>query len=120
MPRGRGEHAVAVGHHNTRATLAVLIAPGFCGTIPVRPALLTNYFGTRYFGTVNGAMIFVQTLGAFFGPWMVGAVVDATGRYTIGWLACGAITALSVPLMLLVRPPRLLMDTYMRESQPRI
>ncbi len=68
MPRGRGEHAVAVGHHNTRATLAVLIAPGFCGTIPVRPALLTNYFGTRYFGTVNGAMIFVQTLGAFFGP----------------------------------------------------
>ena len=45
----------------------MLIAPGFCGTIPVRPALLTNYFGTRYFGTVNGAMIFVQTLGAFFG-----------------------------------------------------
>jgi nitrate/nitrite transporter NarK len=54
--------------------------------------------GTRYFGTVNGAMTLVQTLGSFFGPLLVGALVDETGSYTIGWLVYAAFAALSVPL----------------------
>jgi MFS family permease len=90
----------------------LLIAPGFGGTIPVRPAVLADYFGTRYFGTVNGVMSLVQTLGAFFGPWLVGLLVDETGSYTAGWLICAAFAALSVPLMLLATPPRALIDTY--------
>ena len=95
----------------------LLIAPGFGGTIPVRPAILADYFGTRYFGAVNGGMVFVQTLGAFFGPWLVGGIVDATGHYTIGWLACGAVTALSVPLTLLAKLPRHLMERYGAEVE---
>jgi MFS transporter, OFA family, oxalate/formate antiporter len=95
----------------------VLIAPGFGGTIPVRPAVLADYFGTRYFGTVNGAMTLVQTLGSFFGPWLVGALVDATGAYTVGWLVCAAFAALSVPLMLLATPPHRLIETY-RDGRP--
>ena len=75
----------------------VLIAPGFGGTIPVRPAVLADYFGTRYFGTVNGVMSLIQTLGAFFGPWLVGLLVDETGSYTSGWLVCAAVAAISVP-----------------------
>jgi len=90
----------------------LLIAPGFGGTIPVRPAMLADYFGTRYFGAVNGAMIFVQTLGAFFGPWLVGWLVDVTGNYALGWYACGAVTALAVPLTLLAMPPRQLIARY--------
>lgn len=100
--------------HSYGATLAVmaLIAPGFGGTIPVRPAILADYFGTRYFGTVNGAMVFVQTAGAFFGPWLVGWLVDVTGEYTLGWLACGAVTALAVPLTLAASAPRHLQTRY--------
>jgi MFS family permease len=94
----------------------LLIAPGFGGTIPLRPAMLADYFGTRYFGAVNGAMVFVQTLGAFFGPLVVGRVVDVTGEYTIGWLVCGAVTALSVPLVLAATPPRRLIETYRRAA----
>ncbi len=95
-------------------TLAVmaLIAPGFGGTIPVRPAILADYFGTKFFGAINGGMIFVQTAGAFFGPWLVGWIVDVTGVYTLGWLACGAVTALAVPLTWFARPPEHLMAEY--------
>jgi hypothetical protein len=38
----------------------------------MRPAMLADYFGTKY-SNVNGAW-FVQTLGAFF-PWLVGWLV---------------------------------------------
>jgi MFS family permease len=97
----------------------LLIAPGFGGTIPVRPAMLADYFGTRYFGTVNGAMVFVQTAGAFFGPLVVGRIVDQTGEYTLGWLVCGVVTALAVPLVLAATPPRALMERHrVRRTAP--
>jgi MFS family permease len=89
-----------------------IIAPGFGGVIPVRPALLADYFGTRYFGTINGLSMLVVTLGAFFGPWAVGLLVDRTGEYTAGWLLCGGIAALAVPLMLAATPPRGLLARY--------
>ena len=93
--------------HGLWSTLGVMvmIAPGFGGTIPVRPAMLADYFGTRYFGAVNGSMVLVQTLGAFFGPLVVGWVVDVTGVYTYGWLACGVVSAVAVPLVLLATTP---------------
>ena len=90
----------------------VLIAPGFGGTIPVRPAMLADYFGTRYFGAVNGSMVLVQTLGAFFGPLVVGWVVDVTGVYTYGWLACGVVSAVAVPLVLLATTPHHLVAEF--------
>jgi MFS family permease len=88
------------------------IAPGFGGVIPVRPALLADYFGTKYFGTINGMNQLVVTLGSFFGPWAVGMLVDRTGDYAAGWVLCGVIAALSVPLMLLATPPRALVERY--------
>lgn len=104
--------------HSVPATITVMLvmAPGFGGTIPVRPAILADYFGTRYFGTVNGAMVFVMTIGAFFGPLLVGRVVDVTGEYTLGWLLCGGVTALAVPLMLSARPPHRLIARYRMEA----
>src|SRR5690606_24179369 len=89
-----------------------LIAPGFGGVIPVRPALLADYFGTKYFGTINGWNMLVVTLGSFFGPWTVGLLVDSTGSYGPGWVLCGVIAALSVPMMLFATPPRALMTRY--------
>ena len=103
--------ALTSGLWSTLLVLA-LIAPGFGGTIPVRPAMLADYFGTEYFGTVNGVMVLVQTLGAFFGPLVVGWVVDVTGVYTLGWYACGVVTALSIPLVLLATPPHELVKEF--------
>jgi MFS family permease len=94
----------------------VFIAPGFGGVIPVRPALLADYFGTKYFGTINGMNQLVVTLGSFFGPWAVGLLVDRTGGYGAGWVLCGAIAALAVPLMLLATPPRGLLERYGKDS----
>jgi len=90
----------------------IIIAPGFGGAIPLRPALIADNFGTRFFGTLNGLMFTAYTFGAFFGPLVVGILVDQTDSYTAGWLACAAVTVAGAPLALLARPPAALIARW--------
>ncbi|MCC6236780.1 MAG: MFS transporter [Dehalococcoidia bacterium] len=92
----------------------VLLAPGFGGAIPVRPAMLADYFGTRYFGTLNGITALITTLGGFGSPILVGWLVDRTGSYDIGWIVCGAIGLTALPAAWLARSPRALIEAYRR------
>lgn len=90
----------------------LLIAPGFGGVIPVRPAMLADYYGTRYFGTINGMAALVTTTGGALGPWLVGRLVDQTGNYDQGWITCGVATLISIPLFILATPPDDLVEEY--------
>jgi MFS family permease len=83
----------------------MILGPGFGAMIPVRTALLADYYGTRHFGTINGSAAFVMTAGAVIGPWVVGRTVDATGSYTMGWAISAAVAALAVPFILAAHPP---------------
>lgn len=91
---------------------SLLIATGFGGSIPVRPALLADYFGTRYFGTINGMSALVLTTGGAIGPWAIGWLVDLTGGYQAGWLVALAVTAAALPLFLMMRAPTELVAHY--------
>ena len=108
-----GMAILAFAETQWQAILALIVAaPGFGGAIPVRPALVADYFGTRYFGTMNGFLFFTTSIGAFFGPLAIGWAVDINGDYTIGWLAAAAITAIAVPSFLGARPPTSLVNQY--------
>jgi len=95
----------------------MIIAPGFGGTIPVRPAMMADYFGTRHFGMLNGISSLVMTFGAFLGPLVVGFIVDETGAYTWGWIVAGAIGALAIPAMLAATEPRALIEEFRDQPQ---
>jgi MFS family permease len=99
------------------AVLGVSIAaPGFGGTIPLRPSMTADYFGIKNFGTINGTVQFVSTTGGAAGPWVVGYLVDVNGDYTAGWLISAAVVAVvGIPAILLARPPDRLISHY-RES----
>ncbi len=89
-----------------QASVAVgIVGAGVGGTLPTRPALLADYFGTRHFGAILGLGMTLLTLGAVVSPWMVGWLVDRTGEYTLGWIACGLVATLAIPLMLFASPP---------------
>ena len=106
---------LALAQNLWQAILALLlIAPGFGGAIPVRPALLADYFGTKYFGALNGITMLAMTFGGFGGPLLVGWLVDETGSYDAGWVVCGLVGALAIPAVLAATPPRALAEHYRR------
>jgi len=90
----------------------VVAAPGFGGAIPVRPALVADYFGTRFFGTLNGTLFFTTSIGAFTGPLLIGWAVDRSGDYTLGWFTAVALASIAVPAFLAARRPTALADRY--------
>lgn len=94
----------------------LVIAPGFGGVIPVRPAILVDYYGTRQFGTINGICQFVITFGSFAGPWLVGLMVDRTDGYTSAWIVCAVIAALAIPMTLAASEPKHLIEKYAPEG----
>ncbi len=83
----------------------MVLGPGFGAMIPVRTALMADYYGTRHFGTINGSAAFVMTAGAVIGPWVVGRTVDATDSYTTGWAISAVVAMFAVPIILAARPP---------------
>lgn len=88
------------------ASVAIgIVGAGVGGTLPTRPALLADYFGTRHFGAILGLGMTLLTVGAVLSPTVVGFIVDRTGEYTMGWVVCGLVATLAVPLMLLASPP---------------
>lgn len=117
---GGGTIVLALATEFWQVVVAImLISPGFGGTIPVRPAMMADYFGTRHFGTVNGVAALMNTTGGALGPWAVGYIVDLTGTYTPGWYLAAGVGLLAAPLMLLATPPRALQERFRAEAEAR-
>ena len=79
--------------------------PGYGGPIPLRPALMADYFGTKNFGTIMGLSGVVSMVGGLISPVLAGWIFDTTGSYQLAWTIFAFITLPAIPLMLLARPP---------------
>ncbi len=100
------------------ATVAIaIVAPGYGATMPVRPALFADYFGTKHFGAVNGLATMLALSGGAAGPWVVGRVVDSTGGYVEGWYLSAAVALAGIPLFLIAMPPSSLYREF-RDASP--
>lgn len=114
---GGGELMLVFADNLWQSMLAIaLIAPGFGGIVPVRPAMLADYFGTKHFGTINGLGRTMFTTGGAIGAWLVGYMFDVSGGYTAAWLTAGLLVLAAVPFILLATPPTHLMERYEREA----
>jgi MFS family permease len=79
---------------------------GFGGSIPVRFAMLADYFGRRHFGSIMGIMMTVGTVFGVVGPIFVGWMVDVRGNYRDPYLILCLTILAAIPLVLGLRPPR--------------
>ncbi len=89
--------------------------PGYAGPIPVRPALLADYYGTKAFGLIGGLMGIGWTVAGMVGPLFAGWVCDVTGSYRWAFVIFALSTILSIPVVLAVRPPK---DAQKRAASP--
>lgn len=82
------------------APFILLFAIGFGGPIPLRGAILADYFGTAAMGSIQGLLLFFVTLGGLLGPVTIGAIVDQTGSYRAAFMALSVCSFLAVPVMM--------------------
>jgi MFS family permease len=65
----------------------------------VMGAIPAEIFEGRHFGRIFGTIMVAAILGGAAGPWLTGALYDATGSYTAAfWIAagCSAVSALAI------------------------
>ena len=70
---------------------ALVFGIAFGGSIPARPILTGEYFGTRAFGTITGLMQSLAVVGGVVAPVLMGWVFDTTGSYKPAILTITAI-----------------------------
>ncbi|MBO1074636.1 MFS transporter [Roseomonas marmotae] len=67
------------------------------GTVPLTSGLVAKVFGVRHLGTLFGICFLSHQIGSFLGSWVGGYVFDATGSYSLIWIAtagAGLVAAL--------------------------
>ncbi len=82
------------------AAFLVLFGPAFGGGVVLRAAIIREYFGRSAFGSIQGLIIGVMTIGGIIGPAFAGWIFDTKGSYQDAWLIF-AIAYLSVGVILL-------------------
>lgn len=84
----------------------ILYAPSYGGAIPLRPAVVGEYFGRKSFGAIQGLTMGCSSLGAMLGPIVAGAMYDLFGSYRLAFWILAVVAVSSAPAILaLPRPP---------------
>lgn len=83
-----------------------IFGPGWGGSISVRPAFQADYFGLRAFGSIQGLMLTVASVGSVIGPIFAGAVYDMMDTYRPAFMIVGLASLAAAPAVLMAgRPP---------------
>ncbi len=82
-----------------------LYPPGHGGTVPVRFALLADYFGRRSFGALVGLTMTLTAVFGIVGPVFTGWMFDVTGSYRLAFIIMGLLVLPAVPVTLMVKQP---------------
>ena len=73
---------------------AVLLGVGYSATASLIPAMVSDRFGGRHFGTIVGVGLMGSAAGSAVGPWMAGYLFDLSGSYMLAFAVaagCGVV-----------------------------
>jgi MFS family permease len=83
-----------------------LIGVGYAVTAPLMPAVLTDIYRGRHFGSIFGSLQVANAFGGSSGPWVAGRIFDSTGSYAIPFSLAVVAATLSTTLLWVVAPRR--------------
>jgi MFS family permease len=87
----------ALAHTHERWAIygyAVLLGVGYSATASLIPAMVSDRFGGRHFGTIVGVGLMGSAAGSAVGPWMAGYLFDVSGSYMVAFAVaagCGVL-----------------------------
>jgi MFS family permease len=88
------------------ACFILVFGPAYGGAWPVSIAMVADYFGRRYYATIQGMCSGIGVIGAALGPVLAGYLFDVSHSYIFALQGFALLTFLSIPLFFLVRRPR--------------
>lgn len=89
---------------------AVIHGLGHGGWAPNLAMLAVSYFGLKHYGAVLGAMHLLYMTGLAIGPVIAGFAYDQTGSYRLVLIVFAVLCFVSVPLISLIRKPKIISD----------
>ncbi len=98
----------------------MVFGPAYGSGIVLRPALLAQYFGRRYFGTIQGLQQAVTAGGGIVGPYLAAWIFDHEGSYQKAWLLFAVLATLAAALILVAPAPDSLADAKGPGAAPPI
>jgi MFS family permease len=94
------------GSWGAMAVFSLWMGLSYGGIVSLMPAMCMDLFGARAVSAIIGTLYTGAAAGNLLGPWVAGAVFDATGSYTPVIWACLALSALATAAAWrLVGPP---------------
>jgi MFS family permease len=78
----------------------ILFGIGWGGVVPMRPALLREYFGRTSFGTILGFVFGVMMMGVMIGAPLAGWAFDRWGSYQGIWLVFSGLGVAAITTIL--------------------
>jgi MFS family permease len=72
---------------------------GWGVSVPMRVALLREYFGRTRFGTIHGFTVGIMTIGNIVGPPVAGWVFDTSGSYRSIWYIYAGLMVLAIGII---------------------
>ena len=70
-------------------------------------AMVGDYYGRKFFGTINGLTHIAMAVTTLAGPVFAGYIFDVTGSYRLAFISFAAVCAIGVVAAILARQPRL-------------
>ena len=86
---------------------AAVLGFTWLATVPPTAGLIGKLFGVRYLATLFGLATFTHQIGAFFGAYLGGVVMDEFGDFAWMWYADAALAAAAAFINLPIREAKL-------------
>ncbi len=81
----------------------ILFGVSYGGVVVLRTAVLRDYYGSTYIGSLIGFTMGVTSIGSIGGPLLAGWVFDTTSSYGPALIVSGILLLISVPLVLMMK-----------------
>jgi MFS family permease len=83
-----------------------LVGIGYAVTAPLMPAVVSDLYRGRNFGTIFGAIQVGNAVGGSAGPWVAGRIFDARGSYMAAFVLALAAGVIATTALWLAAPRR--------------